>query len=237
MTIGVKAAEAVRLHLRISPHGIVVATDRQRDQAFVVRWSGTEPGAASELAALGIDRARTWEDVPSGARALEDAGAPVSCTPTWMEISECRPPRSFRAAAAASGADGITLDDLPHVFNPSTGPRGSRAARRRRRRGDARLVRVRSRARRSPTQRGGDSTSVRCRRRLVTIDPCGIASLRPTGTVRARLPRPVKSGWAGSPHFRDLAANWSAGEAIPLAFSDAAVAASAETTLTLVPRR
>ena len=38
-------------------HGVIVASDRTRHLAFAVRWSGTEPGAAGELAALAIDRA------------------------------------------------------------------------------------------------------------------------------------------------------------------------------------
>jgi penicillin amidase len=48
---------------------------------------------------------------------------------------------------------------------------------------------------------------------------------------------PGQSGSPTSPHFADLAKIWSAGEYFPLPFSDAAVQASAETTLTLVPRR
>ena len=42
------------------PHGVIVASDRQQNQAFSVRWSGTEPGAAPELAALTLDRTENW---------------------------------------------------------------------------------------------------------------------------------------------------------------------------------
>jgi penicillin amidase len=38
-------------------HGVIVASDRERHLAFVLRWSGTEPGAAAELGSLGLDRA------------------------------------------------------------------------------------------------------------------------------------------------------------------------------------
>jgi penicillin amidase len=48
---------------------------------------------------------------------------------------------------------------------------------------------------------------------------------------------PGQSGSPSSPHFADLAKIWAAGEYFPLPFSEAAVQASAETTLTLVPRR
>ena len=47
---------------------------------------------------------------------------------------------------------------------------------------------------------------------------------------------PGQSGAPGSRHFADLARPWSAGEYFPMAFSDAAVQAAAETTLTLLPR-
>ena len=48
---------------------------------------------------------------------------------------------------------------------------------------------------------------------------------------------PGESGHPGSPHFRDLAMLWAAGQYFPLAFSDAAVRRDAESTLTLVPQR
>jgi penicillin G amidase len=47
---------------------------------------------------------------------------------------------------------------------------------------------------------------------------------------------PGQSESPDSPHFADLARAWAAGDYFSLAFSDAAVAASAESTLTLVPR-
>jgi penicillin amidase len=40
-------------------HGPIVTSDKARNLAFVVRWSGTEPGAAPELAALSLDIARS----------------------------------------------------------------------------------------------------------------------------------------------------------------------------------
>ena len=46
---------------------------------------------------------------------------------------------------------------------------------------------------------------------------------------------PGQSENPDSPHFSDLASVWSAGDLFPLAFSDAAVEAHAETTLTLLP--
>ncbi len=48
---------------------------------------------------------------------------------------------------------------------------------------------------------------------------------------------PGQSGSPASAHFGDLAKLWAAGEYFPLAFSEAAVQAQAESTLTMVPRQ
>jgi penicillin amidase len=50
------------------------------------------------------------------------------------------------------------------------------------------------------------------------------------------LNAPGQSGWADSPHFADQVKLWSEGKPFPLAFSDQAVQAHAEATLTLTPR-
>ncbi len=45
-----------------TPHGIVIALDRERHLAYTLRWSGVESGAAAEMAAPGIDRAQSWPE-------------------------------------------------------------------------------------------------------------------------------------------------------------------------------
>src|SRR6266536_3449626 len=40
-------------------HGVIVASDRERQQVYTLRWSGFEPGGAAEMGALSIDRARS----------------------------------------------------------------------------------------------------------------------------------------------------------------------------------
>jgi penicillin amidase len=45
-----------------SPRGVIIALDRERDRAYAVRWSGAEPGGASELAALALNRATSWDE-------------------------------------------------------------------------------------------------------------------------------------------------------------------------------
>jgi penicillin amidase len=47
---------------------------------------------------------------------------------------------------------------------------------------------------------------------------------------------PGQSGSPESPHFADLAALWSEGKTFTLAFSERAVQAHADVTLTLIPK-
>jgi penicillin amidase len=51
-----------------SPHGVVFAVDRDRNLAYAVKWSGSEPGAAAELGALGINRARSAAEIRDALR-------------------------------------------------------------------------------------------------------------------------------------------------------------------------
>ena len=46
-------------------HGVIVASDHERHLAFAVRWAGSEPGAAAELAAPALDRATSWTEFRS----------------------------------------------------------------------------------------------------------------------------------------------------------------------------
>jgi penicillin G amidase len=48
---------------------------------------------------------------------------------------------------------------------------------------------------------------------------------------------PGQSESPDSPHFADMGRRWSAGEMVPLPFSDSAVQASSESVLVLVPAK
>lgn len=60
--------EPLPLEHQYTAHGPVMAVDRDRHLAYVLRWSGAEPGAAAELGALALDRARSSAEFR---RALE----------------------------------------------------------------------------------------------------------------------------------------------------------------------
>ena len=57
-----------------TPHGVVIASDRDRHLAFTLRWAGMEAGAAGELAALAVDRSRSSAELLD---ALENWKMPV----------------------------------------------------------------------------------------------------------------------------------------------------------------
>jgi acyl-homoserine lactone acylase PvdQ len=232
--IGVKAAKPFPYTSEFRPHGVVVASDRERGQVFVVRWSGTEAGAASELGALALDRARTW---PKFREALQRWKMPAR----RIAYADAEGNVGMQDAALIPRRRGgdwrgwIAFDELPHVFNP---PGGTATAGKATPSSHAEtrpvlfahLLGITDAARRrfntGPLAApGGDDRPVR-------------GSFDAAEWDRSRaLIAPGQSEWADSAHFRDLAALWSKGEEFPLVFTDPAVAANTETTLMLVPRR
>src|SRR5207237_10444785 len=59
-TIRVKGERPRVVRLEYTEHGPILAEDRARGRAFVVRFVGSEPGTAGYLAQLSIDRAKDW---------------------------------------------------------------------------------------------------------------------------------------------------------------------------------
>src|SRR5213592_1044751 len=59
-TIRVRGERPRVVRLEYTEHGPILAEDRARGRAFVVRFVGSEPGTAGYLAQLSIDRARDW---------------------------------------------------------------------------------------------------------------------------------------------------------------------------------
>jgi len=218
----------------ITRHGVVVAVDTQQRVRFTLRWSGTERGAAGGLAAVVLDRARSWSELRTALAAWKMPARRV----VYADVDGNA---GFQDAALVPVRRGRewagwrTIDDLPHALNPP---------------GDS--VRAEdTRRSAAPRATGGAVFShplavTRDARRRFDIGPLARpADDRPLQMVfdledwdRSRaINAPGQSESADSAHFADLAAMWSRGERFPLAFSDAAVAASAASTLVLMPRR
>jgi penicillin amidase len=117
----------------LTPHGAIIASDSDRHLVFTVRWSGSEPGAAGELAALALDRARSSAELRASlARwklpAVEVIYADVDGV-AGRQVAGLLPIRSgWDGALPAPGWTGTfewrgwrTLDSLPHALLPAAG--------------------------------------------------------------------------------------------------------------------
>lgn len=116
-----------------SPHGVVVALDRQRHLAYALRWSGFEPGGAAELGALAIGRAQSWPEfrsaltrwkLPVAEFAYADLDGHVA-TQTAGRVPERAPGRGALPSAGwtrdAEWRGWLSLDRLPHIVDPKGG--------------------------------------------------------------------------------------------------------------------
>jgi penicillin amidase len=116
-----------------TPHGVVIAVDREKNLAYTVRWSGAEPGAAAELGALAIDRARSWSEfrsalarwkMPSAEFVYADADGHVG-----RQLVALTPGRPGWTGALPVPGDTreyewrgwAALDSLPHALDPASG--------------------------------------------------------------------------------------------------------------------
>ena len=216
----------------ITPHGVVIASDREHDRAFALRWSGAATGAAAELGAVALDRASNWSEfraalerwkMPARRMVYADADGNVA-----FQDAALVPRRSSRK----EWQGWLRLDDLPHAFNRRTAIVSHPARSATQIGAQARfdhLLAVTDAARRryrvGPLNRPSDDSAVR-------------ATLDPRHWDRSvAMNAPGQSESPTSPHFSDLAALWSAGKDFALPFSDEAVAASASATLIIVPRK
>lgn len=215
-----------------TPHGVVIASDREHGRVFTLRWSGAEPGAAAELGAVAMNRATSWADLRAAlvtwrmpARRLLYADSDGNIGFQDVALVPIRQSREWTGWT--------TLDDLAHTYNPrerllTAADRQGAADRPSPEAWFAHVFGItgpaRARFNIGPFRRAAADSAVR-------------AIFDPHDWDRSQiLVAPGQSESPDSPHFRDLAQAWTRGELVPLAFSDAAVQAYAEATLTLAPR-
>jgi penicillin amidase len=272
-------------------HGVIVASDRARGLAFTVRWSGSEPGAAPELAALAIDRASSVADMAAAIARWKLPARRITYASVdgerGFQIAALVPLRrgwtGALPAPAWTGANEwvgwqtqttATLKDSPDTPAATL----ARWARAHPDRADALLAKLAAAAAaRDATklQRAllaeahadavreaerpmesalfghplGITDAARRRFNVGPLPPApGIAGsperLAPFAVMSevadwnrsTAMNAPGQSASPDSPHFSDLATRWAAGQAIALPFSEAAVQAEAESTLTLISR-
>ena len=254
-------------------HGVILASDLGRHLAFAVRWSGSEPGAAAELAALGLDRAASaaefrsalarWK-MPARRMTFTDAegrgGSQVAAlvpirrgwngalpVPGWSGAAEWGGWTDVAAAPASPAKEPPARLILEFLrAHPDRADTLLRAPDR------GAFVDVLAEALRARELPAGASVlfahplgvTAAARRRFNlaasvpaggAADPFAITSEHADWDRSTAIDAPGQSGAPDSAHFADLLQLWSTGQRFPLAFSEAAVQAHAQATLTLAP--
>jgi penicillin amidase len=127
-------AKPLAFEREYTPHGVVIGVDRERHLAFTLRWSGMAPGAAGELAALGLDRAESGAAIRAAlARwkmpAVEVLYAERSGGAIGLQAAALLPVRrGWDGRLPAAGWTGRSewdgwraVDELPRAVDPPAG--------------------------------------------------------------------------------------------------------------------
>jgi penicillin amidase len=116
---------------RSSRNGVVIAVDGERHLAYALRWSGAEAGGAGELGALGVNRARSWNEFRTALQRWKTPAAQFVYADVdgnvGMQLAAAVPVRrGSNGALPAPGWNGAygwsgwsSPDSLPGVLNPS----------------------------------------------------------------------------------------------------------------------
>ncbi len=130
-TIRVKGEPARAVTLQFTVHGPVVSTDTARRRAFAIRSVHSEPGTASYLGSLAMDRARNWTQfeaamtkwlMPSENMIYADVDGNIG----WIAAG-LMPKRSWSGLLPVPGdgtrewAGFVPGLRLPRAFNPGSG--------------------------------------------------------------------------------------------------------------------
>ncbi|HEY6214690.1 MAG TPA: penicillin acylase family protein, partial [Vicinamibacterales bacterium] len=229
-TIRVKGRPAAQAFERNTTRsGVVVATDRDHDSVITVRWSGSEPGTAAELAAMTIDRAETPEQMRA---ALARWKLPAR----RFVFADVDGRVEFHDAALIPRRVGgnwsgwLPFADLAHGSPPKIDAHGPQSP------STAHADRA------TFAHMLGITPAARARFNVGPFAPPsdGASPIRVVFDTRdwdrsQGMVAPGEGEFADGPHYADLGRAWSKGELVPLVFSDEAVRRNAAETLSLVP--
>jgi len=128
--IAVKGQGEQDIALRYTVHGPVIYEDAGRHRAYVLRWVGSEPGAAGYLAGLSLARAKDWGEFRAAMSRYRVPGENLVYADTkgnigW-QVGGLTPIRDgWSGLLPVPGADGRyewkgfrKSDELPFEFNP-----------------------------------------------------------------------------------------------------------------------
>lgn len=121
------------LELRYTRHGAVIHQDEKRHKAYVLRWVGSEPGAAAYLASLRLDRVKDTKEFTAQLAnwkvpALNMVFADVAGDIGWVASGATPVRGGWDGLLPVPGAAGkyewqrfLAVDELPQKHNPADG--------------------------------------------------------------------------------------------------------------------
>ena len=130
-TIFVRGESPRIAKLAFTRHGPVLTVDTTRHRAIVVRMVGQEPGTASYLAALSLDRARNWREFQDAMARWKMPGenmvyADVNGNIGWIAAG-LMPKRGWSGLLPVPGNGAyewrgfVPIEQLPQAYNPRSG--------------------------------------------------------------------------------------------------------------------
>jgi penicillin G amidase len=126
-------AEPVAAELHFTRHGPVIFEDHAAHRAYALRWIGSEPGTAGYLASLSLDRANNWKEFRAALErwklppenlvyADQEGNIGVQSAGMVPRRNNWRGLLPVPGGGAGYEWDGfLSLDDLPHSYNPPEG--------------------------------------------------------------------------------------------------------------------
>ena len=189
-------------------NGVVIASDHEHQRVFVLRWRGFEPGMAAGLGALAVDRAPDAQSVGEAVKRWRMPARRFVFTDVDGHVGRVDAfPPGARVAQGPKGPGLRNTDGAP-VFQPSD---------------RALFPHLIHHFDIGPVARPTDDTPLR-----LILDP--------DAWDRSRaMVSPGQSGAPASAHYADMAPRWTSGALFDLWFSEEAVRAHTEATLTLSP--
>lgn len=131
--IAVKGRLAETVELRYTVRGPVLHLDGERKLAYVLRWIGSEPGAAGYLPALRLSQARNWSEflraaehykVPSENLVYADRAGNIG----WIAAGAAPLRKGYEGLLPVPGGDArydwmgiLPLTRHPQSYNPASG--------------------------------------------------------------------------------------------------------------------
>lgn len=124
-------ASAIDLELRYTIHGPVIHEDRAKNVAYALKWVGADAGGAGYLPALGLMRAKNWEQFRTGASRYMVPSENLVYADTkgnigWIAGGFAPVRRNWSGLLPVPGDTGeyewngyLPINDVPQVYNPA----------------------------------------------------------------------------------------------------------------------